>query len=180
MDITESLAPASDQLDAIELVSGPRTFTIEKVSAGSAEQPVNIYLEGFPRPWRPSKSRRRVIVAAWGAQSASYIGKRLTLFFDPEVSFGKEKCGGTRISHMSDLPGGKRLSTPLLITRGKSAMYHVEPLTDSQPVRETEPTADQVAACTDLAELRAMYKAASADVKALIMDRVAELNAVSA
>ena len=35
MDISDTLAPNSDQLDAIELVSGPRTFTIEKVTKGS-------------------------------------------------------------------------------------------------------------------------------------------------
>jgi hypothetical protein len=34
MDITETLAPTSDQLDAIELVAGPRTFTVESVVRG--------------------------------------------------------------------------------------------------------------------------------------------------
>ena len=175
MDITDSLAPASDQLDAIELIGGPRTFTIEKVTAGSAEQPVQIHLAGFPRPWRPAKSMRRVIAAAWGTDSTAYVGRSITLFYDPEVTFGKDKPGGTRIAAMSDLPGGKRLSTPLLVSRGKSAMYHVEPLT--APVRPAEPTAEQIAATTDLDALRAMHRAASVDVKALILARVAELNA---
>ena len=53
MDISDTLDPKSDQLDAVELVGGPRIFTIEGVSRGSDEQPVNLKLEGFPRVWRP-------------------------------------------------------------------------------------------------------------------------------
>ena len=53
MDISDTLAPNSDQLDAVDLIGGPRTFTITKVSKGNAEQPVNVHLAEFPRVWRP-------------------------------------------------------------------------------------------------------------------------------
>lgn len=67
MDLTETITPKSDQLDAVDLqVSGPRTFTIESVSKGNREQPVNIRLVGLDRVWRPSKSMRRVLVSGWG------------------------------------------------------------------------------------------------------------------
>jgi hypothetical protein len=102
MDITESLAPTSDQLDAIELIGRPRTFTIGSVTAGNAEQPIQVELLEFPRVWRPSKGMRRVLAAGWGVDAKTWVGHRLTLFFDPNVSFGKERTGGTRISHMSD------------------------------------------------------------------------------
>src|SRR5699024_6986628 len=92
MDLTESIAPKSDQINAEDLLSGPRTFTIEKVTAGSAEQPVNVHLREFPgRPYRPSKSMRRVMVAAWGSDASAYTGRRITLYRDPEVTFGKDK-----------------------------------------------------------------------------------------
>jgi hypothetical protein len=133
MDISETLAPTSDQLDAIELVAGPRTFTIESVSAGSAEQPVQVKLAEFPRVWRPSKGMRRVLAAGWGVKATEWTGRRVTLYFDPDVTFGKDRTGGTRISHMSDLPGNKPLNVPLLITRGKSAMFTVKPLADAPP-----------------------------------------------
>ncbi|NKV63722.1 hypothetical protein GS924_06835 [Rhodococcus hoagii] len=59
MDLTESIAPRSDQLNAEDLLSGPRTVTVEKVTKGSAEQPVNVHLVEFPgRPFRPSKTVR--------------------------------------------------------------------------------------------------------------------------
>ena len=71
MDISDTLAPTSDQLDAVDLLGGPQTFTVSGVSRGSAEQPVNIDLAEFPRPWRPGKSMRRVLVACWGPDASA-------------------------------------------------------------------------------------------------------------
>jgi hypothetical protein len=126
MDIGDTIAPNSDQLDAVDLLTGPRTFTITKVGPGSAEQPVDITLAEFPRVWRPGKSMRRVLVACWGPDAAQYVGRRLTLYCDPTVRFGGQEIGGTRISHLSHLE--KRKNIPLLVSRGKAAMYVVERL----------------------------------------------------
>lgn len=128
-DITETLAPKSDQLDAVDFLGGPRTFTIERVSRGGEEQPVQVHLVGFPRVWRPSKGMRRVLAACWTPQSGQWTGRRLTLFCDLAVRFGGEEVGGIRISHMSDLPGPKKV--PLLITKGRSKTYTVEPLEEA-------------------------------------------------
>lgn len=177
LDLTESLAPKSDQMDAVDLaVCGPRTFTITEVTKGSKEQPFNFHLAEFPRVWRPSKGMRRVIVAAWGEKASAYTGKRLTLFCNPDVKYAGEKVGGIEISHMSDLPGGKRLSTPKIIAQGKSVTFTVEPLTE--PASRPAPTADDVAACSDVDTLRAMWSAASPEVRDLISARKAELEAV--
>ena len=142
MDLTDSIAPKSDQLDAIELLSGPRIFTIEKVSAHNAEQPFNFHLAGFPRVWRPGKSMRRVIVAAWGSSAANYVGKQVELYCDPSVQFGNDLVGGTRISRMSGID--KPLKLPLLIKRGKSAVFTVNPLPEIAPAPTTPapPTID--------------------------------------
>jgi hypothetical protein len=129
LDITESLAPKSDQLDAIDLVSGPRTFTIERVSKGNPDQPFNFHLAEFPRVWRPGKSMRRVIAEAWGTKASAYAGQRVTLYRDPSVQFGGDTVGGTRISHMTGID--KPLKVPLLIKRGKSAMFTVQPLQEA-------------------------------------------------
>lgn len=137
MDLTESIAAKSDQLDAIDLLSGPRTFTIERVSKHNAEQPFNFHLAEFPRVWRPGKSMRRVIVAAWGPMADKYVGQRVTLFCDATVQFGSDTVGGTRISHMSGID--KPLKVPLLIKRGKSAMFTVQPLPDAAPAPTVDP-----------------------------------------
>ena len=180
MDITESLAPTSDQLDAIELVAGPRTFTVEGVSAGTAEQPVNVKLEGFPRVWRPSKGMRRVLAAGWGVEAAAWVGRRVTLFYDPAVTFGKDRTGGTRISHMTDLPGNKPLSVPLLITRGKSAIFTVQPLSAAPaPAQAKPPTAEELIAQAEKAasidDLNVIARQAAATLSVEELDAVREV-----
>jgi hypothetical protein len=136
MDLTDSIAPTSDQLDAVDLLGGPRTFTIEKVSAGNAEQPINIKLAEFPRVWRPGKSMRRVLVACWGPDASTYTGRRVTLYCDTEVRFGGQAVGGTRISHLSHLDKPKQI--PLLVTRGKSAIFVARPLVETAEARVAE------------------------------------------
>lgn len=132
MNLTESIAPKSDQLNAEDLLSGSRTVQVESVTKGTAEQPVNIHLVEFPgRPFKPSKTVRRILVAAWGAEAAQYTGRRMTLYRDPAVRFGGQDVGGIRVSHLSHID--KRLTIALTVTRGRRAPYVVEPLPDGPP-----------------------------------------------
>jgi len=166
MDISETLAPNSDQLDAVDLAGGPRTFTITKVTKHNAEQPINVHLAEFDRPWRPGKSMRRVLAACWGTDSSQWVGRRVELFCDPNVMFGREKVGGTRIKALSHLDKPK--GVPLLVSRGKSATFTVQPLADA-------PTPVDVATETDVDKLRAAWKTADAHTRVAIKARVARL-----
>ena len=135
MDITETIAPRSDQINAEDLLTGPRTFTVEKVTAGTPEQPVEIHLAGLPgRPFKPSKTVRRLLVAAWGPEANAYTGRRMTLYRDPAVRFGGSEVGGIRVSHLSDID--KRIQVALTVTRGKRQPFIIEPLA---------PVSDQIA-----------------------------------
>jgi len=130
LDLTESIAPRSDQLNAEDMLTGPRTFTISEVRKGSsAEQPFDFHLAEFPgRPFKPSKTVRRILVHAWGADAAAYAGRRLTLFRDPDVRFGGQSVGGIRVSHLSHID--KQFTIALTETRGKRASHVVKPLGD--------------------------------------------------
>jgi hypothetical protein len=129
MDITETLVPKSDQLNAEDLLTGPRTVTVEKVTKGSVEQPVDIHLAEFPgRPFRPSKTVRRILVAAWGVEATAYTGRRMTLYRDPAVRFGGQDVGGIRVSHLSHID--KPLTISLTETRGKRKPHRIEPLAE--------------------------------------------------
>ena len=67
MDITESLAANSAQQNYDEYLAGPKTVTVAEVTRGTVEQPVNVELVEFPgKPFKPAKSVRRVLAAAWG------------------------------------------------------------------------------------------------------------------
>lgn len=135
MDLTASIAPRSDQLNADDLISGPVTVTVHEVVAGNAEQPVDVRLVEFPgRAYRPSKSMRRVMVLAWGVEASAYTGRRLTLYRNPEITFGKDKVGGIEISHLSDL--AKPLTVALTATRGKRKSFTVRPLVEAAPVAQ--------------------------------------------
>lgn len=176
MDLTQSIAPKSDQLNAEDFLTGPRTFTVESVTQGSAEQPFDFQLTEAPgRAYRPSKSMRRVIVMAWGKESSDYTSRRLTLYRDPEVTFGRDKVGGIKISHMSHIDGPQKLA--LTVTRGKRAAHTVHPLAESAPT--PEPTAEQVAACTDVAQLQNWWQISGAERQAQIEARAAEVKAAS-
>lgn len=156
MDISETLAPNSEQLNADDLPA-PRTVTITGVSKGTAEQPVNFDLAEFPgRTFRPCKSMRRVMVAIWGADASAYTGRRMTLYNDPTIRFGAQAVGGVRIAAMSHLD--KPVTVPLTVTRGKRAPFTVEPLADGPDVTEFE---DRIADATTTAELDAV----AADLK---------------
>lgn len=134
MDISNTIVPRSDQLNAEDLLTGPRTFTVDKVSKGSAEQPVDVHLVESPgRPFRPSKTVRRILVAAWGPDAAAYAGRRMTLYRDPDVKFGGLDVGGIRVSHLSHID--KPLTLALTVTRGKRQAYVVQPLTEAPPAR---------------------------------------------
>ena len=148
MDMTATIEPRSDQLNADDLMTGPRTFTITDVTAGNPEQPVNVHLAEYPeRPWKPSKSMRRVLVAAWGPDTTAYLGRRVTLYRDPSIRFGKDEVGGIRVSHLSHLPKPLRLA--LTVKRGQRAPYTVEPLPNVAPTtlaRMPEETSDRIEA----------------------------------
>jgi hypothetical protein len=132
MNLNETIAPDSTQLNAEDMLAGPITVTITAVERGTPDQPVNILLDEFPdRAYRPCKSMRRVLVAAWGPDASAYTGRRITLFNDPTVKWGGAAVGGVRISHLSDIKA--RLTLSLTTTRGKRAPFIVEPLPDAPP-----------------------------------------------
>lgn len=133
MDITETLAPKSDQQNYDDYIAGPRTVTVAdgKVFKGS-EQPLHIELVEYPgRPFKPNKSMRRVLAIAWGTETDAYIGRRLTLVGNPGVKYGGKAVGGIEIAAMSGI--GKPLTLALTETRGKKRSFTVQPLPDAAP-----------------------------------------------
>jgi hypothetical protein len=128
MDITATLAPKSDQMNADDLIIGPRTITVTKVDVAlKSEQPVSIHFDGDNgRPWRPCKSMRRVLAEAWGPDSSHYVGREITIFREPGAMYGGQQVGGIRLSHLSHINGP--ITVILTASRGKRVPYKVQPL----------------------------------------------------
>lgn len=130
MDISSTIQANSLQVNADDLTGNARTVTITDVEKGTSDQPVFIHLQEFPgRTYRPGVSMRRVLIALWGPEASVYVGRRLTLFNDQTIRFGKEVTGGIRISHASHID--KPVTVALTVTRGKRAPFTVQPLPDA-------------------------------------------------
>lgn len=125
--------PRSDQWNADDFVGGKaKTFTISGVRAGKAEQKYDIELaEGQGRVWRPPLTVIRILIDAWGDESDEWIGRRVALYREPSVTFGREKTGGIRVSHMSHLPGGKPFTYRATVSRGRRQDVVIKPLPES-------------------------------------------------
>ena len=163
--------PRSDQWNADDFVGGPRTFTIAGVKVGGAEQRYDIDLEeGEGRVWRPPLTILRVLISAWGDEAATWVGRRVTLYRDATVSFGKDQVGGIRVSHLSHID--KELRIPVTVSRGRRSMYTVKPLADAPAA----PTEAQVSESTDRGQLRAWWNEHHG-LRTAIETRVAELDA---
>jgi len=136
MDITETIAPNSEQVNAEDLLAGPQTVTITGVERGTKDQPVFVHLAEYPgRTFRPAKTVRRLLIAAWGAEASAYVGRQLTIYNDPTVKWAGQEIGGVRVSHMSDID--KPLEVLLSVSRGKRVSHVVHPLKAEKP---TDPT----------------------------------------
>lgn len=128
-DMTAVIVPKSDQISADTLISGDMVIHITgvKVTPGQ-EQPVSMTFEGSSLVYRPCKSMARVMVAAWGPDSATYVGRSLQLYRDPTVKWGGMEVGGIRIRAMTHMPGDRPMTMALTATKGQRKPYVVQPL----------------------------------------------------
>lgn len=154
LDISTTVEPNSEQVNAEDLIGGPRTVTITGVDKGTADQPVFIRLAEFEgRTFRPAKTVRRLIIAAWGTEASAYVGRRLTIYNDPTVKWAGQEIGGVRISHMSHIE--KPLSVLLSVSRGKRQEYVIHPLpTAPDLTTEIDAALDDIAQATSMPALK--------------------------
>jgi CxxC motif-containing protein len=118
LDLRKTIEPKSDQLNADDLVGGPKTIRVTKVTGGeSEEQPISIHYDGDNgKPYKPCKTMRRLLVQVWGFDGEQYPGRLMTLYRDDSVKFAGVAIGGIRISHVSHIDK----PTEVLITVAKS------------------------------------------------------------
>jgi len=127
-DLRPTIVPKSDQLNSEQLLAGPMTVTVTDVRVGSSdEQPISVHYEGENgRPFKPCKTMRKVLILGWGPDGRDWVGQSMTLYNDPQVKFGGAEVGGIRISHMTGIDRGIKVS--LTATKGKKALHTIDPL----------------------------------------------------
>lgn len=141
-NLRDTILAKSNQLNADDIIGTGITITVTAVKRGdSAEQPVVIHYQGDNgRPYLPCKTMRRVLIAGWGENGAAWIGRSMSLYNEPSVKFGGVAVGGIRISHMTDIGNGLRL-TPNA-SKGKKQEVIIQPLKiqAAAPTTQGKPT----------------------------------------
>ena len=179
-DLSFTIKPKSDQLNNEQLMAGPITIKVTNVDVvDSDQQPIIIHYENQEgRPYKPSKTFRKVIIALWGKDGNEWIGRSMTLFRNPETMFGKEKTGGIEISHVTHIENTKEIIVTK--TRGKMRTIIVRPLVIKQaaePAEITAPTESELsaarynladAASYGMAKLVESWKSVPAAIRAII------------
>lgn len=132
----------TDQLNYEDFLGGAtRIVTIAGVKAGTKEQQYDIALEGDKRVWRPAVTVLKLLVAAWGDDATEWVGRRAMLYGDPTITFGRDRVGGIRVSHVSHIAAP--VSANLTETRGKRKVHTVEPLADAPKPEPVDPMTDR-------------------------------------
>lgn len=164
IDISGTVAPKSDQLNADDLIAGPRTITVTSVKLVAEDQPVAIHFSGDEgKAYKPCKSMRRVLVRAWGADASKYVGRIMTLYLDESVRFGGAAVGGIRISHLSDISGPMTMA--LTATRAVKKAFTVKPISAAPAANPAQYEPDDctrewiadIAAAESIADLKTVF-----------------------
>lgn len=156
-DMSATIIAKSDQINACDLIGAPRTITVKEVRIKAGEdQPVSILIEGDSKAFRPCLGVRRLLVRVWGRDAKDYIGKSMTLFCDPSVTWAGKQEGGIRVSHMTGL--SEKVIEFMRTSRTATKPYTILPLV--APLKTaTKQTADQWAA----SHIAAVESAADSD-----------------
>lgn len=159
MDLSKTIIAKSDQLNADDLITGARTFTVQEVRPGSEEQPVSIVLAEWPnnRPFKPSKTVQRILAYCWGAETDDWPqGAQMTLYRDEKVKWAGEEVGGIRVSHLSHIKGVQKIA--LQESKHKKSLHTIQPLAqkaaEPTPAELAAQVADGLNASTTEAEVR--------------------------
>jgi hypothetical protein len=128
-DFAKTTVAKSDQLNSEDLLGGPITvqITAVKVNLKEDQQPVSVSYKGDNnKPWKPSKTMRKVLMMKWGDDETLFVGRHLTLFRDPTITWAGQAVGGVSISHMSDMQSDERFM--LASSRGQKKALKIEHL----------------------------------------------------
>jgi hypothetical protein len=113
-DISQLIAPKSDQLNTDDLLTGDRIIRIRevKVLGAGKEQPIWIHFDGDNnKPWKPCKTMARLLANLWNSPDTStWVGKSVRLYADPDVTWAGAKVGGIRVRAVSHMDAPRQVA----------------------------------------------------------------------
>ena len=137
-----------EYISAVELNNNRPTLTIAKISISRVEdekkkrevdKPV-MWFKEIDRGWMYCKTTGHCMAAMFGNNDDAWIGKRVTLYADPEVRFGSEQVGGIRIAGSPDI--AKPLTVRIKFPKKKA--FEVQLAPTKAPTQQQQPPAASV------------------------------------
>lgn len=171
IDMTKTAQAKSDQLNAIDLIGGPKTITISRVvEVNDEKQPINIVYEGGDagRPWKPCLGMRRAMIQLWGKKGHEYVGKKVVLWNNPIVIYGGREAGGIEILKASGID--QAIKVKLVITRGKNREIIINPIVEKPKAALTDEAFEGFSADLLKAKTMADLAAIGKEIKAKNFD----------
>lgn len=142
MDISDTTQAKSLQLVADDLLGSPKTIKITKVSRVEESKSLIVNYEGENgKPFLPSKTVRRIMQHIWTKNAATWVGKEMTLFRDPDVIWAGQTVGGVRVSHMSHMD--KPVTISLTMNSKSKKPFTVKPLVAKKQQEELKTVAKE-------------------------------------
>lgn len=75
-----------------------KSYSIENIRTASGTQKKGVlHFSENVKPLIVNKSKLKPLVNKYGFETDTWIGKRVTLYFDPTVKFGRDITGGIRV-----------------------------------------------------------------------------------
>jgi len=97
-----------------------------------------IHTREFNRPYMPCVKMRRLLEQAWGKPRPEWMGRKMRLYLDPKVSYGRHKhIGGIRINALSHWEGG-----PISVQAGRGTEESY-PVASLDVAKKPEPTFEE-------------------------------------
>lgn len=120
----DTIMSKSDQLNADDLISGSIVIVVTEVKKITGDQPMVIHYQGDNgKPYKPNKTMRKIILAAWGDDETQWVGRGMVLYNEPTVKWAGKAVGGIEISQLSHIP--KPMECNLMVTRGKKKLFKI-------------------------------------------------------
>ena len=139
----------SEYITSELFADGADTFTITGVTEveleGKRRHAVQL-AETEGKAWIPAFTIVKALSEIWSRSISRWVGQRVTLYRDPNVTVGKQKVGGIRVSHITGISKPETVTVKGAMNRPVS--YTFEPLQDAPPPAPmiTRDQWDQIAA----------------------------------
>ena len=138
MNIREFITIKSDRMNYEDFITGPQSFTIERLGKKNDQgnDRLLIFMKGRPdTPFWVPKGMAKCLAnpSGWGnAPFSEWIGRSMTLFGEPTVVYGGKELGGVRISHISHIDAP--YTTKISLRRGVRIDYEIQKMASDLPV----------------------------------------------